>query len=112
MVPMFMDDDDETAQEPKESTSQGFPEPLPNTSEVEEKKENEKFAKCQEDHKEGRQETEIDDIDKSEGVNPLLMKLTLFLLMIRYVCKTHASDSRRTIRIETSLGVQGKFQES
>ncbi|KAI5658373.1 hypothetical protein M9H77_27166 [Catharanthus roseus] len=35
--PMFINDDDETAQESEESTSQGFQEPLPNLSEVEER---------------------------------------------------------------------------
>ncbi|KAI5650432.1 hypothetical protein M9H77_36437 [Catharanthus roseus] len=35
--PMFMDDEDESTQEPEESTSPRFQEPLPNTSVVEEK---------------------------------------------------------------------------
>ncbi|KAI5681828.1 hypothetical protein M9H77_03056 [Catharanthus roseus] len=84
--PMFLDDEEETAQEPEESTSPRFQEPLPNTSVVEEskkdecllenkndfekgepEKENENSVESHESHKEGRQETEIDDIEKSEG---------------------------------------------
>ncbi|KAI5667852.1 hypothetical protein M9H77_17705 [Catharanthus roseus] len=84
--PMFMDDEDETTQESKESTSPRFQEPLPSTSIVEEskkdeclpenrnefeesepEKENKNFMESHESHKEGRQETEIDDIQKGEG---------------------------------------------
>ncbi|KAI5683005.1 hypothetical protein M9H77_04233 [Catharanthus roseus] len=86
--PMFIDDEDETAQEPEESNSPRFQEPLPNTSVVEEskedeclpenknefdkgepEKENENFVKSHENHKEGLKEMEIDDIEKSEGIN-------------------------------------------
>ncbi|KAI5668568.1 hypothetical protein M9H77_18421 [Catharanthus roseus] len=96
--PMFMDDNYEIAQELEEYTSQGFQELLPNTSEVEEskkdectpeniiefeerepEKENEKITKSPEDHKKGRQETEINDIEKSERVNPLTLETNFVL---------------------------------
>ncbi|KAI5653974.1 hypothetical protein M9H77_31161 [Catharanthus roseus] len=69
--PMFMDDEDETAQEPEKCTSPRFQEPLPNTiknefEEGEPEKENKNFVKWHESHREGRQETEIDSIEKSE----------------------------------------------
>ncbi|KAI5663564.1 hypothetical protein M9H77_22887 [Catharanthus roseus] len=102
--PMFMDDKDDTAQELKESTSQGFKEPLLNASKVEEskkdeclpenkdgfeesepQKENEKFVENHEGYKEGRQETELDDIEKSEGVN-LHTNETNFVLVDDSLC--------------------------
>ncbi|KAI5676950.1 hypothetical protein M9H77_07900 [Catharanthus roseus] len=102
--PMFMDDEDETAQEPEESTFSRFQEPLPNTGVVEEskkgeclsgnknefedgdpEKENENFVESHESHKEGQQETEIDDIENSDGVNLLTHKIN-FVLVDNSLC--------------------------
>ncbi|KAI5667829.1 hypothetical protein M9H77_17682 [Catharanthus roseus] len=81
--PIFINDNDETAQELEEFT---FPKKEEVQQEIMERKQddllsfqespqitseadakNEKFMECQEDHKEGQQETEIDDIEKSKG---------------------------------------------
>ncbi|KAI5681762.1 hypothetical protein M9H77_02990 [Catharanthus roseus] len=91
--PMFMDDDDETAQEREEFT---FPEEEEVQQEIMErrqdnlpsfeeplqiiKKENENFVESYEDHKEGRQEAEISNIEKSAGVHPLTHKTNFVLV--------------------------------
>ncbi|KAI5650272.1 hypothetical protein M9H77_36277 [Catharanthus roseus] len=53
---IFMDDDDETAQELEECTSQRFQEPLPNTSVVEESKK----VKCLPENKNVYEEGELE----------------------------------------------------
>ncbi|KAI5668386.1 hypothetical protein M9H77_18239 [Catharanthus roseus] len=55
--PMFMDDEDETTQEPEESTPK-FQEPLPNTSVVEESKRDECLPENKSEFEEGEPEKE------------------------------------------------------
>ncbi|KAI5681901.1 hypothetical protein M9H77_03129 [Catharanthus roseus] len=99
--PMFIDDDDKTAQEPEEVTfpekeagrSSIFEEPPQITRKLEENKrdeclpenKNEFEEESQEDHKEGRQYTEKEDIEESKGVNPLTHK-TNFVLVDNSLC--------------------------
>ncbi|KAI5668438.1 hypothetical protein M9H77_18291 [Catharanthus roseus] len=68
----FLGETIEVQQEITERGQDDFPsfeEPPQITSEPEKKNEN--FVESHENHKEERQDTEIDDIEKSEGVNPL-----------------------------------------
>ncbi|KAI5664398.1 hypothetical protein M9H77_23721 [Catharanthus roseus] len=97
--PMFMDDENETAQEQEESTPQRFQEPLPNTSvlkestkdeylpenksefeEGEPEKENESLLEIQKSHIEERQEKKLETIKKNEKVNSLTNKTNFFLV--------------------------------
>ncbi|KAI5676230.1 hypothetical protein M9H77_07180 [Catharanthus roseus] len=91
---MFIDDKDEIAPEPKESTFPRSQEPPLSTTIVEESKKVGCLPKNKNEYEEGKLEkenenrvgkTEIDVIEMSEGVNPLTHE-TNFVLVVDSLC--------------------------
>ncbi|KAI5667259.1 hypothetical protein M9H77_17112 [Catharanthus roseus] len=99
--PMFMDDENNTAQEPKESTSQGFQELVPNASEVEESKKNECLPEDKDELEKGELEKENEKFVENHEVNPLTHE-TNFVLFVDSLCiheswkQTEENDEERT----------------